>query len=123
MQNTQNTQPETIKTYIPDKGDCVWIDFNPTVGHEQRGRRPAVVVSTDVFNNKTGLAYVCPITSTEKNYPYRIKLSEPNLQGFVMVEQLKSVDWSGRNAEYICKLSGDVLISVINCTRAIMDIT
>lgn len=107
--------------YIPQKGDLVWMDFDPTIGHEQKGVRPAIVVSDKGFNQKSGLAYVCPITSTSKNYPYRIKLNALQVKGFVMTEHLKSIDWNTRNVKFIEKASLNIIESVKNCIAAIID--
>lgn len=107
--------------YVPQKGDLVWMDFNPTIGHEQKGVRPAIVVSDKGFNQKSGLAYVCPITSTSKNYPYRIKLNAEQVKGFVMTEQLKSIDWNIRNIRFIEKAPLEVVKSIKNCIGAIID--
>jgi mRNA interferase MazF len=107
--------------YIPQKGDLVWMDFDPTLGHEQKGVRPAIVVSDKVFNMKSGLVYVCPITSTSKNYPYRIKLKAGQVKGFIMTEHLKSVDWNTRNIKFVEKAPFEVSESVKNCIGAIID--
>lgn len=107
--------------YIPQKGDLVWMDFDPTIGHEQKGVRPAIVVSDNQFNKKSGLAYVCPITSTSKDYPYRIRIDGKQIKGFVMIEHLKSVDWNGRNIKFVDKAPFDIIESVKNCISAIID--
>ncbi|QNB44905.1 mRNA-degrading endonuclease [Thermanaerosceptrum fracticalcis] len=88
--------------YIPKKGDMVWLDFTPQSGHEQKGRRPAIVISNDFFNNKTGLAVVCPITSSRRDYPLHVEISGcKKVTGYIMVEQVKSVDYLARGAELI----------------------
>ncbi|MFZ5754879.1 MAG: type II toxin-antitoxin system PemK/MazF family toxin [Bacillota bacterium] len=88
--------------YIPKKGDIVWLDFTPQSGHEQKGRRPAIVISNDFFNNKTGLAVVCPITSSRRDYPLHVEISGcKKVTGYIMVEQVKSVDYLARGAELI----------------------
>ena len=82
------------RKYIPEKGDFIALTFNPQSGHEQKGRRPALVISNTLFNKKTGLAIVCPITNTDRKIPLHTKISENCiLTGFVMVEQIKSVDY------------------------------
>lgn len=88
--------------YIPRKGDFIALTFDPQSGHEQKGRRPALVVSNDLFNQKTGLAMVCPLTNTDRKIPFHIKVPEScTLTGFVMVDQVKSVDFAARNAKFI----------------------
>ncbi len=88
--------------YIPKKGDIIWLDFTPQSGHEQKGRRPAIVISNDFFNNKTGLAVVCPITSSRRDYPLHVEISGcKKVTGYIMVEQVKSVDYLARGAELI----------------------
>ena len=91
-----------MKQYIPKKGDFIALTFDPQSGHEQKGRRPAIVVSNTIFNQKTGLALVCPITNTDRNMPLHVKLTEDcKLTGVVMVDQIKSVDYRSRKAKYI----------------------
>jgi mRNA interferase MazF len=89
--------------YTPDRGDIVWLNFKPQAGHEQKGRRPALVLSPKSYNSKVGLMIVCPITSQKKGYPFEVELSgELPLQGAVLSDQVKSLDWRTRKAEYIC---------------------
>jgi len=91
-----------MSSYIPNKGDFVVLDFDPQSGHEQQGRRPALVVSNTLFNKHTGLAIVCPITSTQRNIPFHVEIPKGlKIGGFVMVEQVKSVDFIARNAKLI----------------------
>ncbi|HOX18826.1 MAG TPA: endoribonuclease MazF [Spirochaetales bacterium] len=87
--------------YVPEQGDLVWLDFNPQAGHEQRGRRPAVVLSKSAYNRKVGLALFCPVTSKGKGYPFEVELRGGKIQGFVLSDQVKSLDWSERNIEFI----------------------
>ncbi len=93
------------KAYIPRCGDLVWITLNPQAGHEQAGRRPAVVLSPKNYNIKTGLAILCPITSQIKNYPFEVllPLGLP-ITGAILADQVKSLDWNARNIELICVL-------------------
>lgn len=91
--------------YQPDKGDIIWLDLNPQVGHEQAGRRPALVLSPKYYNQKVGLAIICPITSRVKDYPFIVKIPDNlKVSGVVLSDQLKCLDWEKRNAEYICSL-------------------
>ena len=87
------------RTYVPDRGDIVWLQFDPRVGHEQAGRRPAFVVSPRAYNRKVGLAVFCPITSKMKGYPFEVPLPEGGkASGAVLSDQLKSLDWKARKA-------------------------
>ena len=99
--------------YIPKQGDIIAITFDPQSGHEQKGRRPAFVVSKDLFNQSTGLAIVCPITNTERGFPFHVPIPEDsNLTGFIMVEQVKSVDFRARHAKRI-EHGNDELLSYV----------
>jgi mRNA interferase MazF len=91
--------------YVPDRGDVVWISLAPQAGHEQAGRRPAVVLSPQIYNRRTGLAVFCPITSQVKGYPFEV-LIPPGLpvSGAVLSDQVKNLDWRARRVEPICAL-------------------
>lgn len=96
--------------YIPRKGDFIAVTFDPRSGHEQRGRRPALVVSNDLFNKHTGLCIVCPVTSARRDYPFHVGIPESeDVAGFVMVEQVKSIDFRSRKARCIGKAPVEVL--------------
>jgi mRNA interferase MazF len=100
--------------YIPKQGDIVWIDFNPQTGHEQAGHRPALVISNADFNKLTGFAIVCPITSKRKNYPLHIELKGcKTVSGEVMLEQIKSLDYSFRNAKFAEHVADDFLKDIL----------
>lgn len=90
------------KLYVPKRGDVVWITLNPQAGHEQAGRRPAVVLSPQPYNEKVGLALLCPITNQIKGYPFEVVIP-PGLSvtGAILSDQVKSLDWRSRNAELI----------------------
>ena len=82
------------EAYVPNRGDAVWITLNPQAGHEQSGRRPAVVLSPGVYNDKVGLAVLCPITSQIKGYPFEVVIpSDLAINGAVLSDQVKSLDW------------------------------
>ncbi len=99
---------------IPDRGDIVWITLNPQAGHEQAGRRPALVISPAAYNEKVGLAILCPITSQVKGYPFEVSLPDGlPIQGVILSDQVKSLDWQGRQAEWIGKLPEAVLEEVL----------
>jgi len=99
-----------MAAYVPAKGDLMTVTFDPRSGHEQKGRRPALVISNDLFNRRTGLAIVCPITNTKRNIPFHVALSqESTITGFVMVEQVKAIDFRARQARFIEKAPEAVL--------------
>ena len=114
-------QRNMVEKYIPEKGDIVWLSFDPTRGHEQKGKRPGLVISSKLFNQKSGLCYVCPITNTRKEYVYRIEITEPLVRGFAMVDQLKSVDWKERKPEYICSVTKSVLDDVVCFVKTVIE--
>ena len=101
------------KNYIPERGDIVWMDFNPQLGHEQRGRRPALVLSYKSYNDRIGLAIFCPITSKVKDYPFEVKVKGIRINGCVLSDQIKSLDWKLRDIEFIEKIEDDLLNEVI----------
>ena len=108
-----------MKQYVPEKGDFIAVTFDPQSGHEQRGRRPALVVSNTLFNQQTGLAIVCPITNTDRGYPFHAAITDnPDVRGFVMVEQVKSIDFRARKARLIGRASDDVLDEVLSLLDA-----
>ena len=108
-----------MTTYVPQKGDSIAVTFDPQSGHEQRGRRPALVVSNTLFNKHTGLAIVCPLTNTDRGFPFHVAVvDDPNVTGFVMVEQVKSIDFSARKAKRIGRASDSVLEEVLSILDA-----
>ncbi len=109
------------RSFVPDRGDIIWIDFDPARGHEERGRRPALVVSPKVYNSRSGLILVCPITSHIKNYPFEVPLLSGSLQGAVLVDHVRSVDWRSRNARYVERLSEETLKEVQAKLKSLVD--
>jgi len=102
------------RMYIPERGDIVWLEFNPQAGYEQAGHRPAVVVSPKAYNEKVGLALFCPITSKIKGYPFEVILPEKHkVSGAVLSDQIKSLDWQVRKAKFIISLPEDILEEVL----------
>jgi mRNA interferase MazF len=98
-------KPGETVAYIPQRGDIVWITFNPQTGHEQAGRRPALVLSPAAYNDRVGLAILCPITSRVKGYPFEVLIPEGmEIQGAILSDQVKSLDWRARRAELGCTL-------------------
>lgn len=101
--------------YVPRKGDFITLSFDPQSGHEQKGRRPALVISNDLFNKHTGLVIVCPITNTNRQIPFHLPISSSSsLTGFVMVEQVKSVDFAARKAKFVEKAPDQLLTDVLS---------
>jgi mRNA interferase MazF len=106
-------------SYIPQKGDFVVLTFDPQSGHEQKGRRPAIVISNALFNQHTGLAIVCPITNTNRNFPFHVEVPKvSSLSGFIMVEQVKSVDFKQRKIKFIEKASCETIDAVLGILDA-----
>lgn len=100
--------------YVPQRGDIVWLDFSPQTGHEQAGKRPAVCISPEEYNKKVGLAIFCPITSQVKGYPFEVILPKDCLvKGVILSDQVKNLDWSERNIEFICELPEVKLVEVL----------
>ena len=102
-----------VNTYIPERGDIVWIDFNPQLGHEQKGRRPAIIISHKSYNQKVGLALFCPITSKVKNYSFEVNIEIDQIKDAILSDQIKSLDWTTRDIAFIGKSSNEILEAVI----------
>jgi mRNA interferase MazF len=109
-------------SYVPERGDLVWLEFTPQAGSEQRGRRPALVLSPKAYNGKVGLALFCPVTSKIKGYPFEVKLPDGySVSGVVLSDQLKSLDWRSRKAELIARVSSDVIAMVTSRVLPLLD--
>lgn len=106
--------------YVPDRGDLVWLQFNPQSGHEQAGRRPALTLSPKAYNQKVGLAIFCPVSSHEKGYPFEVKINDPKVQGVILADQVKSLDWKRREAEFIAKAPASVIQNVIDLVNTLL---
>lgn len=107
--------------YVPERGDAVWLDFSPQTGHEQAGRRPALVLSPFAYNRKVGLALFCPITSRVQGYPFEVAIpAVEKVSGVVLSDQVKSLDWRKRRAELIAKLPDDTLDDVIKKLKTLL---
>ena len=111
-------------TYTAKQGDIIWLDFDPQTGHEQKGRRPAVVISNNTFNNfSKKAAMVCPITSNNKGIPYHLLLdSRTKTSGVVMTDQAKILDVNNRRAEYVESLPRDLLLELVDIVYGFMHV-
>ena len=106
---------------VPERGDAIWIDFDPQAGREQAGRRPAVVLSPAAYNGKVGLALLCPVTSQVKGYPFEVGI--PNglpVAGVILADQVKSLDWRRRNATLIAALPPGTVAAVLRKVSALL---
>jgi mRNA interferase MazF len=101
------------KPYIPDQGDLVWLDFDPQAGHEQAGRRPTLVLSPKSYNQASKFMLCCPVTSRVKGYPFEVLiLGLPKISGVALSDQIRSLDWLARNAQFIDRVPDSVLSEV-----------
>ena len=110
------------KRYIPERGDVVWLQFDPQAGHEQAGKRPALVLSPAAYNGRVGLALLCPITSQRKGYPFEVPLPAGlRVQGVVLADQVKSLDWRFRHAERVESVPHAVLDETVAKIRVLLE--
>lgn len=108
--------------YVPERGDVIWIAFNPQAGHEQAGHRPAVILSPKAYNGKVGLALLCPITTQVKGYPFEVALPDGlPVSGVILSDQIKNLDWKARNAKKVCSLPDDVMVRVLQRVKALIE--
>lgn len=111
-----------VKIYIPSQGDIVYVNLNPTKGHEQKGTRPAIVVSNNIFNMNTKMVMICPITSNTKYFPTHYELKESKIvKGSVLCEHIRSIDYETRKIKFIEKASDIDTLSVLMLTSACID--
>ena len=111
-----------VKKYIPKQGDIVFLDFNATKGHEQKGYRPAIVISNDIFNENTKMVIACPITSNEKIFPTHYKLEDSKIvHGSVLCEHIRSIDYESRNLKFVERASDNDLMSVMMLSSACIE--
>jgi len=109
------------RAYVPDAGDLVWLTFDPQAGHEQRGRRPALILSPRVYNSKARLAIACPITTRVKGYPFEVPLpSGAAITGVVLADHVKNLDWQARRVVFESKAPPDVITDVRERLRALL---
>ena len=100
------------KTYVPDKNDIIWIDLSPTRGHEQSNVRPVLVLTPKEYNNRLGLFVGCPITAQIKGYPFEVSVAEEKVQGVVLADQIRSMDWKSRKVKFIQTASSELVTEV-----------
>ena len=98
--------------YIPERGDIVWVNLNPQKGNEQAHQRPAIVMSPKFYNRKSGLALMCPVTSRAKSYPFEVMFTGEKVEGVVLSDQMRSLDWRARRVAFIQKLKPEILAAV-----------
>ncbi len=99
-----------MRSYIPERGDIVWLNFTPQSGHEQMGKRPAIVLSPKQYNAKVGLAVFCPITSHKKGYPFEVAIPQKlKINGVILSDQIKSLDWKARTARFVDRVPESVI--------------
>lgn len=110
-------------TFVPARGDVVWISLTPQAGHEQAGRRPALVLSPRAYNGKVGLAVLCPVTNQVKGYPFEVTIPAGlPATGVVLSDQVKSLDWRSRKAELLCKLPFNTVAEVLGKLRTLLEL-
>jgi len=110
------------RRFIPDRGDFVWLQFNPQAGHEQAGRRPALVLSPASYNRKVGLALVCPVTSAVKGYPFEVIVPDGfKIRGAILSDQVRNIDWKVRQARLISRAPDLLLNKVLARIYAILE--
>ncbi len=108
-----------MSSYTPHKGDLAILTFDPQTGHEQKGRSPALIVSNDLFNKHTGFAMACPITKVDRKIPFHVKIpSSSSLTGFVMVDQVKSIDYHSRRIKFAERAPRELLDEVLSILDA-----
>ena len=102
------------KGYAPDRGEAIWLTFDPQSGHEQSGRRPAVVLSPRSYNSRTSLALLCPVTTQRKGYPFEVAIPDGlPFSGVILADQVRNLDWKSRRASKICDLPADTIDEVL----------
>lgn len=110
------------RRYVPGRGDVVWLEFDPQAGHEQAGRRPALVVSPEAYNGKVGLALLCPITTRVKGYPFEVLFPpDSRVDGAVLADQVKSLDWRARRAHRFAVAPESVVEQVLGKIHALLE--
>jgi mRNA interferase MazF len=110
------------RAYVPERGDAVWITLDPQAGHEQAGRRPALVLSPSAYNGRVGLALLCPITTQVKGYPFEVPLPAGlPVAGVVGADQVKSLDWRARKATRIAAVPQEIVTQVVSRLQILLE--
>lgn len=110
-----------VTQYIPKRGDIIWISFNPQAGHEQAGRRPALVLSPEIYNARTGLSLCVPITTRVKGLPFEVPLPAGlPISGVILSDHIKNLDWQARNADFICSIDEENLTNVLEKLKKLL---
>ncbi len=109
-----------VEKYIPEQGDIVILSFDPQSGHEQKGRRPALIVSNKTFNKHLGLAFACPITNTKRDFPFHVQVQSEDITGYIMTEQLKSIDYKARQIKFVEKADQSTIAKVLGLVDSII---
>jgi len=112
-----------VRSYIPEAGDIVWLEFDPQAGREQAGRRPAVVLTPAVYNKKTDLMICCPLTTQIKGYPFEVLIEVDEVESVILSDQIKSLNWKIRKAKYKNKVSSEVLDEVRAKAKSLLSIS
>jgi mRNA interferase MazF len=108
--------------YVPERGDVVWLSLDSQVGHEQAGRRPALVLSPAAYNGRTGLAIIAPITNRAKGYPFEVSIpDQAGVTGVILADQTKNLDWRGRRADFMCRLDPETVLRAIELYLPLID--
>jgi mRNA interferase MazF len=110
-----------VVKYIPEQGDIVALNFDPQSGHEQKGRSPAIIMSNKVFNQHLGLAFACPITNTKRDFPFHVAVESENITGYIMAEQMKSIDYKSRSIKFIEKANAQMVNDILSIIDSILD--
>jgi mRNA interferase MazF len=113
---------KSSRSFVPDRGQVVWLDFDPQLGHEQAGRRPALVLSPRSYNRPSGLALFCPITNQAKGYPYEVAIPHGlGVTGVILTDQIKNLDWKQRRAGFLCDIPKGILDDVLEKLLTLVD--
>lgn len=111
-----------MTSYSPQKGDIIWINFDPQSGKEIQKRRPALVISSSQYNHTSNFIIVCPITSKVKGYPFEVKINLNNIKGAILADQIKSFDCKNRKAEFIAKCDDEALVKTLKFVTLILEL-
>ena len=111
-----------VRSYVPESGDIVWLEFNPQAGHEQSGHRPALVISPSIYNSKTGLMVCCPLTTQIKGHPFEVITEVDGIACAILSDKVKSLDWKIRLAKKKAIVSMDTMLHVKAKVKALLQI-